>query len=636
MAEIREFKTESKRLLELMINSIYTNREIFLRELISNASDAIDKYHFLSLTNEELEKREYQIFLEIDKSKRLLKISDNGIGMTYDELNDSLGTIAKSGSFEFMQKLKDADKDKVDVIGQFGVGFYSSFMVSDLVEVYTKSPFSEKGYHFKSTGEDTYEIEEAQDISSGTKIILHIRKNNKEENYDDFLEQYTLRRLVKKYSDYVRYPIKMEVTKEIAKKDKDGNVIEGKYEKITDLEVLNSMVPIWKRPKKELTDEELAKFYKQQYYDYEDPLTNIYINVEGNLTYTALIFIPHKPPQNLYSEKYEKGLSLYSKGVFIMEKCKELVPDYLRFVKGVVDSADLSLNISREILQQNRDLQKIATNVEKKILSKLEGFLKDDYEKYLEFFKNFGINLKFGVYDNFGEKKDLLKDLIVYNTVNEEKPITLKKYVEQMKEKQEFIYYASGKNKNAVLAMPQMDLIKKQGFDVLVLTDDVDEFAINILNEYDGKKFKSINQGDLGLLSKEEEEKFKEKQEDKKSLLEKIKEVLKEEVTDVKLSKRLTSSPVCLVSEDGLSFEMEKVIASIPSNEKPKASRVLEINPDHELFKAIEKLFIDNDVDFDKYVDLLYSQALLIEGLPLKNPVDFSNKMCDLMIKSTK
>jgi len=308
----------------------------------------------------------------------------------------------------------------------------------------------------------------------------------------------------------------------------------------------------------------------------------------------------------------------------------------LRFVKGVVDSADLSLNISREILQQNRDLQKIATNVEKKILSKLEGFLKDDYEKYLEFFKNFGINLKFGVYDNFGEKKDLLKDLIVYNTVNEEKPITLKKYVEQMKEKQEFIYYASGKNKNAVLAMPQMDLIKKQGFDVLVLTDDVDEFAINILNEYDGKKFKSINQGDLGLLSKEEEEKFKEKQEDKKSLLEKIKEVLKEEVTDVKLSKRLTSSPVCLVSEDGLSFEMEKVIASIPSNEKPKASRVLEINPDHELFKAIEKLFIDNDVDFDKYVDLLYSQALLIEGLPLKNPVDFSNKMCDLMIKSTK
>ncbi|MGI6710627.1 MAG: molecular chaperone HtpG [Bacilli bacterium] len=636
MAEVREFKTESKRLLELMINSIYTNREIFLRELISNASDAIDKYHFLSLTNDKLEKRDFQIFLEIDKSKRLLKITDNGIGMTYEELNDSLGTIAKSGSFEFMQKLKESEKDQIDVIGQFGVGFYSAFMVAGLVEVYTKSPFSDKGYYFKSTGEDTYEIEEKEGLNPGTSIVLSIRKNQKEDNYDEFLEQYNLRRLVKKYSDYVKYPIKMEITKELPKKDKEGNIVEGKYEKITELETLNSMIPIWRKPKKELKDEELAEFYKQQYYDYKDPLTHIYINVEGNLTYKALIFIPQKPPQNLYSEKYEKGLALYSKGVFIMEKCKELVPDYLRFVKGVVDSSDLSLNISREILQQNKDLQKIAVNVEKKILSKLEEILKNDYDKYLEFFNNFGINLKFGIYDNFGEKKDLLKDLVLYTTVNEEKPITLKKYLEQMKEGQEFIYYASGKNKNAVLAMPQMDMIKKQGFDVLVLTDDVDEFAITILNEYDGKKFKSINQGDLGLLSKEEEEAFKEKQEDKKSLLERIKEVLKDEVTDVKLSKRLTSSPVCLVSDEGLSFEMEKVIAAIPSSEKPKASKILEINPNHELFKAIDRLFIDNDPDFDKYVDLLYSQALLIEGFPLKDPVDFSNKMCDLMVKSIK
>ncbi len=636
MAEVREFKTESKRLLELMINSIYTNREIFLRELISNASDAIDKYHFLSLTNDKLEKRDFQILLEIDKSKRLLKITDNGIGMTYEELNDSLGTIAKSGSFEFMQKLKESKKDQIDVIGQFGVGFYSAFMVAGLVEVYTKSPFSDKGYYFKSTGEDTYEISEKEGLNPGTTIVLSIRKNQKEEKYDEFLEQYNLRRLVKKYSDYVKYPIKMEVTKEIPKKDKEGNIIEGKYEKITELETLNSMIPIWRKPKKELKDEELAEFYKQQYYDYKDPLTHIYINVEGSLTYKALIFIPQKPPQNLYSEKYEKGLALYSKGVFIMEKCKELVPDYLRFVKGVVDSSDLSLNISREILQQNKDLQKIATNVEKRILAKLEDILKNDYDKYLEFFENFGINLKFGIYDNFGEKKDLLKDLVVYTTVNEEKPITLKKYLEQMKKDQEFIYYASGKNKNAVLAMPQMDMIKKQGFDVLVLTDDVDEFAISILNEYDGKKFKSISQGDLGLLSKEEEEAFKEKQEDKKSLLERIKEVLKDEVTDVTLSKRLTSSPVCLVSDEGLSFEMEKVIAAIPSSEKPKASKILEINPNHELFKAIDRLFIDNDPDFDKYVDLLYSQALLIEGFPLKDPVDFSNKMCDLMVKSVK
>ena len=359
MAEVREFKTESKRLLELMINSIYTNREIFLRELISNASDAIDKYHFLSLTNDKLEKRDFQILLEIDKSKRLLKITDNGIGMTYEELNDSLGTIAKSGSFEFMQKLKESEKDQIDVIGQFGVGFYSAFMVAGLVEVYTKSPFSDKGYYFKSTGEDTYEIEEKEGLNSGTSIVLSIRKNQKEDNYDEFLEQYNLRRLVKKYSDYVKYPIKMEITKELPKKDKEGNIVEGKYEKITELETLNSMIPIWRKPKKELKDEELAEFYKQQYYDYKDPLTHIYINVEGNLTYKALIFIPQKPPQNLYSEKYEKGLALYSKGVFIMEKCKELVPDYLRFVKGVVDSNDLSLNISREILQQNKDLQKL-------------------------------------------------------------------------------------------------------------------------------------------------------------------------------------------------------------------------------------------------------------------------------------
>jgi len=638
MAEVREFKTETKRLLDLMINSIYTNKEIFLRELISNASDAIDKHYYLSLTDNSVKKvDEYKIFLEVDKKKRTFTISDNGIGMTYDELIDSLGTIAKSGSLEFYEKLKQSkDKDSIDIIGQFGVGFYSAFMVSDLVEVYTKSYKSEKAYLFTSKGVDTYEISEVEKEDVGTKIVLHLRKNTKEENYDEFLEEYMIRNLVKKYSDYIRYPIQMEVKKTVPKKDENGKDIDGKYIEVLEIETLNSMMPIWKKSQSEVTDEELNEFYKLKYYDYEDPLETIFFNVEGAINYTALIYIPKKAPYNLYSEKYEKGLQLYSKSVFIMDKCKELVPDYFRFVKGLVDSDDLSLNISREILQHNTDLEKMAKNIEKKIAFRLEAMLNNEREKYIKFFEMYGVNLKYGVYDNFGLKKDLLQDLLIYRTIKDDDYITLNEYVEAMPKDQKYIYYASGKTKEQVLALPQMDLVKKHGYNVLILTDEIDEFVMQVLREYKKKEFKSINQGDLDLLDKEETEKLDELAKDKKALLDKMKEILSEDVKDVVLSKRLTDSPVCLVSEDGISFEMEKFIASLPNQEKPKATKILEINPKHELFNAIEKLFIDNDEKLADYVKLLYNQALLIEGFKLDDPVDFSNKMTELMIKASK
>lgn len=631
MAEIKQFKTESKRLLDLMINSIYTNKEIFLRELISNASDAIDKYHYLSLVEDVLPKKnDYEIYLAIDKTNKTLTIKDNGIGMTYQELNDSLGTIAKSGSLEFVEKMKEKNPD-IDIIGQFGVGFYSAFMVAKTVEVKTRSLYDTKGYIFKSEGSDTYEISECDKEDSGTEITLYFRDNNEDFEYDQFLDEWTIKNLVKKYSDYVRYPIKMNITKSVKKEGK-----EDEYEDVIELQTLNSMTPIWKRNKNEVKDEELNAFYKQKYYDYEDPLLNLLIKVEGNLEYTALIFIPKKAPYNLYSEKYEKGLQLYSKGVFIMDKCKELVPDYLRFIKGLVDSSDLNLNISRELLQKSKQLQEIAKNVEKKILNKLENLLKNDFETYLKFFKSFGVNLKYGIYEDYGLKKEMLQDLILYNTINSDKMITLKEYVEKMPEGQEFIYYASGKTKASVLAMPQMDLIKKQGYDVLVLSDDIDEFVINIMQDYDKKKFKSINQGDLDLLSEEEKNKIKELKEQKKPLLEKLKEVLKDEVTDVVLSERLTDSAVCLVSSEGLSFEMEKVIANMPNEDKPKANKILEINPNHEMFKALENVYLNNPLAINDYAELLYSQALLIEGFELKDPVKFSQKMCELMIKAAK
>ncbi len=649
MAEVMQFKTESKRLLELMINSIYTNKEIFLRELISNGSDAIDKYHYLSLTENRLPKdNDYEIKLVVDKEKRTFTIIDNGIGMTKEELINSLGTIAKSGSLEFMEKLKEENNNKkkkdkkteqtnknvddINIIGQFGVGFYSAFMVANLIEVKTRSLYAEKGYLFKSTGEDTFEIDEISKEGTGTEITLYLRKPDDEYDYDNFLDEWAIKSLVKKYSDYVRYPIKMDITKSVPK---EGGK-EDEYEDVVELEVLNSMTPIWKKSKSELTDNDYNEFYKQKYYDYQDPFMYIPLNVEGKLEYSALIYIPKEAPTNLYSEKYEKGLQLYCKGVFIMDKCKELIPDYLRFVKGLVDSSDLNLNISRELLQQSKVLKDIADNVEKKIISKLEGLMKNEFDKYLEFYKSFGLHLKFGVYEDYGMKKDLLKDLILYNTINQEQMISLKQYVAEMKEKQEFIYFASGKTKEAVMAMPQLDLIKKQGYDVLILSDDVDEFLMNILQEYDGKKFKSINQGDLDLLTDDEKEKIKELNESKKPLLEALKDSLKDDVADVILSKRLTDSAVCLVSSDGVSFEMEKVLSNMPNNKNVKADKILEINPNHEIFKALEKVYLDSPLEINNYAELLYSQALLMEGFDIKDPVAFSKKMCDLMLKAIK
>lgn len=647
MSEIKEFKTESKRLLDLMINSIYTNQEIFLRELLSNASDAIDKYHYLSLTDEKLAKRnDYEIHIELDKNARTITITDNGIGMTYDEVNDNLGTIAKSGTLAFVKRLEEAKESNVEnpeTIGQFGVGFYSAFMVCKKVVVETKSPYSEKGYIFTSTGESTYEIDETDKLTDGTTITLYLKDDVKNEegkvenNFDQFLDEYEIQYLVKKYSDYIRYPITMYMTKEEPKLDESGKPIEGEYDEIRTLTTLNSMVPIWKKNKNDVTDEMLDNFYMEKFYDYEKPMLNIMFNVEGNVNYNTLLFIPNIPPRNLHSVDYEKGLQLYSKGVFIMDKCKELIPDYLRFVKGVVDSSDLSLNISREMLQQNKVLALMQKNIEKKLLNRLSTLQKDDFDKYTEFFKNYGINLKFGAYENYGSKKEMLQDLLIYTSINSEKMISLKEYVESMKENQKDIYYVSAKSKEEVKAMPQMDTFKKYGYDVLVLTDDVDEFLLKILNKYQDHEFKSINQANLGdIVTEEEKQKITEQSENSKDLLEALKKALEGEVKDVVLSSRLVDSPVCLVSGDGISFEMEKVIEAMPTNDKIKAERILEINPNHQLFASLTKVFEETPDEMNDYAYLLYNQALLMEGLHLKNSSEFSNLMCKLMIKSAK
>lgn len=638
MSETKKFKTESKRLLDLMTNSIYANKEIFLRELLSNASDAIDKYHYLSLNDSKLSKdKDYYIRLIPNKAQRTLTIEDNGIGMSHDELINNLGTIASSGSLEFLKNLSDEELKKggdIDIIGQFGVGFYSAFMVAKKVEVETKSPFDESGYIFSSVGTETYKIDTIEKSENGSRITLYLKDNTEEENYDVYLDQYELQDLVKRYSDYIRYPIKMEMTHTSPEFDKDGKAIEGSSKEEVVDETLNSMIPLWKKNKSEVTQEELNSFYKSKFNDYEEPLLSLFINVEGLFTYSSLVFIPSHPPYDLYSDKYQKGLQLYSKGVFIQDKCDDLVPEYLRFIKGLVDSSDLSLNISREILQQNAQLKKIAANIEKKILNELEKMKNDDFEKYSKFFELYGINFKYGLYDNFGEKKNLLKDLVLYHSIEKENYITLKQYKDGVKTGQEFIYYASGKTKAEVQALPQMDLLKKQGYDVLVLSDDIDEFAIMVLGEYDGMKFKSITSGDLNLISKEEQDKIDELKKDKEPLLAKLKELLKDDVNDVVLSKRLVDSPVCLVSGEGLSFEMEKVISKMPTDNSVKAERILEINPNHELFKAIEKVYDENPDTLSQYAYLLFSQAQLIEGLPIKNPVEFSNQMCNLMIKS--
>ncbi|MFI3251557.1 MAG: molecular chaperone HtpG [bacterium] len=630
--EVKQFQTETKRLLDLMINSIYTHKEIFLRELISNASDAIDKRHFMSLTDDKVTQVENNIRLELSEDTRTITISDTGIGMTYDEVITNLGTIAKSGSKEFLEKLAEEKKksDEIDIIGQFGVGFYSAFMVASKVEVRTKSAFSEKGYTFISEGDDSYSIEENTLTETGTTIVLYLREDEEDVLYTDYLDQYKIKDLVKKYSDYVRYPIMMNVVTEDVVYDAEGKATDETTTSIED-QVLNSMIPIWKKAKKDITDEELYEFYKNKYNDYKDPVTAIHVNVEGNLTYNALCFIPQTPPRDLYSDKYEKGLQLYTKGVFILDKCKELIPDYLRFVRGLVDSSDLSLNISREMLQHDRQLQKISSNLEKKILSELSKMLKNDKEKYEQFYDNFGVNLKYGTYEEFGLRKDSLKDLLLFKTTNDDEYTTLKEYVEKMDENQEVIYYASGKSKTSILGLPQMDLIKKQNYNVLVLTDDIDEFLMNVLSEYEGKKFKSINQGDLDLLNDEEKKEFDSLKEEKQDTINLIKEALVSNVSDVVLSKRLTDSPVCLVSGEGVSFEMEKVLKQMPGGNIPTATKILEINPKHSLFTTIEEVFEQDKELGQKYAKVLYNQACLIEGLEIENPVEFTNLISELL-----
>ena len=627
MKETKEFKTETKRLLDMMINSIYTHKEIFLRELISNASDAIDKRHYLSLTNTNIPTEEYEIKVEANKALRTITITDNGVGMTKEELEEHLGTIAKSGSKEFLEKISDKNQPDVDIIGQFGVGFYSAFMVAKKVTVLTKSVNSNEAYLFESEGLDSYEISDAKKDSYGSVITLYLRDNTEDNDYDKFMEEYEIKSLVKKYNDYVRYPIKTWVTKYDPKDEKD----ESKEPKThQELETINSMLPIWKKNKSEVTDEELNNFYKTKFMDYQDPITSIHVNVEGNITYTALLFIPKKPFYDFYSDRDEKGLQLYTKGVFILDKCKDLIPDYLRFVKGLVDSADLPLNISREMLQEDKALKKIASNVEKKVLSELSSMLKNDRDKYLEFYKDYGLNLKYGLYENYGEKKDKLKDLILLRSFNEDKLITFAEYKEKMPEDQKAIYYAVAKDKAAAEKLPQMEMVKSKGYDVLILSDDVDEFMINVLKEYDGKQFKSINKDDLELLNEEESKKIDEMKEEKKDLLENIKKAIPS-AKDVILSKRLVDAPCCVSSTGEVTFEMERVLKS--QNKDVKADRVFEINPNHEVFKKLEDAYKDNKENGDKLVNILYNEALLQEGILPDDPKAFAEAITDLIIK---
>ncbi len=628
----KQFKAESKRLLDLMIHSIYTNREIFLRELISNASDALDKRYYLSLTDDtkRIDKKDLKIHIDIDKDNRTLTLTDSGIGMTDKELENNLGTIARSGSLEFKKGLEDADKN-IDIIGQFGVGFYSAFMVAKKIIVETKSITTGESFAWVSSGEDGYSINPITKEDIGTKIILELKDDSDEEKYSEYLDSYTIQELVTKYSDYVRYPIQMLVETSQPKKDNPEEM-----ETIIEDKTLNSMIPLWKKNKKKVKKDEYDDFYKNKFMDWENPQKVIHYNVEGNISYNALLFIPSKAPYNFYNADYEPGLQLYCKGVFIMDKAKDLLPDYFRFVKGLVDSDDLNLNISREILQQDRQMKSLAASVEKKIKSSLEDMLKKEREEYEKFFTNFGLTLKYGLYQDYGMHKDQLQDLILFKSSKEDKYVTLQEYIDRMQEGQEFIYYACGDSIETIKKLPQMERLQEKEYEVLYFLDDVDEFAINILQTYKDKKFKSVNQGDLGLDTEEEKKDKEEKAKENESLLTSMKDALSAKVKEVRISSRLKSHPVCLVSEDGISLEMEKVLAQSPMNQGIKASKILEINPNHEIFKTLQKLYEKNPDAVKNYADVLYNQALLIEGLPVEDPIDYANKVCEFMIEANK
>jgi molecular chaperone HtpG len=627
----KQYKAETKRLLDLVIHSIYTHKEIFLRELISNASDALDKAYYTSLTEDlKIDRTNLSIRIELDPTLRTLTIIDNGIGMTKEEVEDNLGVIAKSGSYNFKKNLETADKqEEVDIIGQFGVGFYSAFMVAEKVEVYTQSIREAESVYFESTGEDGYRIETLDEkLPVGTKIVLHINKDEEDEKYGEYLESYTIKRLVKKYSDYIRYPILMD--EEVKDYDDKGEVTETRIETKT----LNSMVPIWKRSKSDLKDEDYNTFYQSKFNDFENPQKVIHTNLEGSISFDALLFIPSHVPYNFYSSEYQAGLQLYSRGVFILDNAKELIPDAFRFVKGLVDSPDLSLNISREMLQHDRQLKAIASRLEKKIKSELLGMLKTDRENYEKFWKNFGLQIKYGTYANYGANRELLEDLLLFTSSRDKKLVSLEEYVSRMSEDQKEIYYVSGETIEKCDKLPQAEWVKEKGFEILYLVDDVDEFVLSILHTYKEKTFKAINQGDLDLSSDEEKEALKSKAEEKKDLLTSLKEALKEQVVDVRLSSRLKSHPVCLVADEGISLEMEKVLAQMPdANNQAKAKRILELNSDHPLIEALGHVPSDK---VSAYAKLLYNQALLIEGFTIEDPIEFSNAMAQLMIDASK
>lgn len=629
----KEFKAESKRLLDMMIHSIYTHKEIFLRELISNASDAIDKLYFRSLTDQNvgLSREDFKIKLTIDKQNRILTIEDNGIGMTKEELENNLGTIARSGSLAF--KNENELNEDIDVIGQFGVGFYSAFMVSDKVTVLSKAYGSEEAYRWESEGAEGYEINPAQKETAGTVITLKIKENAEEENYDEFLEQYRIQSIVKKYSDYIRYPIQMDMEKSRMKEGTGTEEKPAEYENYTETETLNSMIPIWRKQKSELSQDDYNHFYKDKFFDFTDPLRTIHSKTEGAVTYNALLFIPSKAPYNYYTKEYEKGLQLYTSSVLIMEKCPDLLPDYFSFVRGLVDSEDLSLNISREMLQHDHQLKLIAKNLEKKIKNELLQLQKENREKYDEFFQNFGLQLKFGIYNNYGADKATLQDLILFHSSSENKLVTLAEYVSRMKEEQKFIYYASGESIARIEHLPQTEMVKEKGYEILYFTDDVDEFAIQMLTEYDGKPFKSVSAGDLDLETEEEKKEMEKQAEENKDLFTTMKEALGDKVKEVRLSQRLKSHPVCLTSDGHLSLEMEKVLNAMPTDQKVKADRVLEINASHPIFETLKALQNSNPEKLKAYADLLYTQATLIEGMPIEDPVTFSNLICDLMVE---
>ncbi len=620
----REFKTESKRVLDLMINSIYTNKEIFLRELISNASDALDKLYYLSLTNKDIKvkKNDLEIKIDLDKEARTLTITDNGCGMTEDELENNLGVIAESGSLHF--KEENEGKDDVNIIGQFGVGFYSAFMVSDKVVVESKSYKDEDSHIWESTGVDGYTISKGKKETSGTKITLYLKKDTEDYNYSDFLTEYKIRSIIKKYSDYISYPIKMMVENTRKKEDSD------EYETYTEEATLNSMVPLWKKDKKNIKTEEYNNFYQDRFHDYEEPLKVLHFNMEGNVNFTALLFIPSHAPYDFYSKEYEKGLALYTNGVLIMDKCSDLLPDYFSFVKGVIDTEDIPLNISRETLQDNKNIKLIAKSIESKIKKELLSMLSDERDKYEEFYKAFGMGLKFGIYNDYGINKDKLSDLVMFYSSNDKKLTTLKEYTERMKEGQESIYYACGESVDKIDMMPQVESVKDK-YEVLYLTEYVDEFTIITLAEYNSKKFVNVSSENTDISTEEEKKHINEINDNNKDMLSSMKDLLGDSVKEVKFTSKLKNHPVCLTTEGEVSTSMEKVINSMPTGEKIKASEVLEINSNHKIADKLKELYKDNKEEFEKYTKVIYFEARLIEGLPIDNPTEMSNLMCDIM-----